>query len=68
VVIFIHRKGEGEDASYELVVPKVRGGKTGTIPLEADLSTYTFREADRSTEPFMAACNAGLTPRLGRAK
>lgn len=59
VVIFIHRKGEGEGAIYELVVPKVRGGKTGIIHLQADLSTYTFREAeDRETVMLQAACNA----------
>lgn len=59
VVIFIHRKGEDEDASYELVVPKVRGGKTGTIHLQADLSTYTFREAEpRETVMLQAACDS----------
>jgi replicative DNA helicase len=60
IVIFIHRKGEGQDASYELIVAKHRGGKTGTIHLQADLSTYTFRELDRETEPAIlqrAACS-----------
>lgn len=51
IVIFIHRKGEGQDATYELIVAKHRGGKTGTIPLKADLSTYTFTEMERGTEP-----------------
>lgn len=68
VVVFIHRRGDGEDASYELVVPKVRGGKTGTIPLVADLSTYTFREAERETVMLQAACNSDLKPRLGRSR
>lgn len=62
IVIFIHRQGEGENASYELIVSKHRGGKTGTIHLEADLSTYTFRETERVIE--MAACDS--RPRLGR--
>lgn len=63
IVIFIHRRGEGSDATYELIVAKHRGGKTGTIHLQADLSTYTFRELERSTAPpvtFMsAACDMG---------
>ena len=63
IVIFIHRKGEGPDATYELIVAKHRGGKTGTIHLEADLSTYTFRESTRETsEPcrLQKAVGSGL--------
>ena len=63
IVIFIHRKGEGENATYELIIAKHRGGKTGTIPLHADLSTYTFTELDRNTEPpayFQRASGDGL--------
>ena len=54
IVIFIHRKGEGENTKYELIVAKHRGGKTGVIPLKADLSTYTFREMERETTPHDA--------------
>jgi replicative DNA helicase len=61
IVIFIHRRGEGGDASYELIVAKHRGGKTGTIHLQADLSTYTFKELDREVLPPVrlqsAACD-----------
>lgn len=62
IVIFIHRRGQDADASYELIVAKHRGGKTGIIPLRADLSTYTFTELDRETEPvrFMSAACDGL--------
>lgn len=59
IVIFIHRKGEGEDAKYELIVAKHRGGKTGIIPLQADLSTYTFHEAEpRETVMLQADCDS----------
>lgn len=63
IVIFLHRKGEGNNATYELIVEKNRSGKTGIIPLQADLSTYTFTELDRSTEPpayFQRAAGDGL--------
>lgn len=66
-VIFIHRSGEGEDARYELVIPKNRDGKTGTVPLEADMSTYTFRESEQTTLQ-MAACAPLARPKLGRAQ
>ncbi len=52
IVIFIHRKGSEEDPSYELILAKNRSGKTGTVPLQADLSTYTFREAEFETQPL----------------
>lgn len=53
VVIFIHRVGEGPDASYELIVAKNRSGKTGWVPLTADLSTYTFKEQERETDSYV---------------
>lgn len=49
VVIFLHRKGEGENQTYEACLAKNRNGRTGVINLEADLSTYSFRESERET-------------------
>lgn len=51
VVIFIHRKGEGVDTEYELIVAKNRNGPTGTIPIVGNLATYTFTEKVRETAP-----------------
>ncbi len=51
VVVFVHRRGDGEDASFELVIAKNRNGPTGIVPLVADLKFFRFLEMSRETAP-----------------
>ena len=50
VVVFLHRQGTDTTGQYEAIVAKNRNGALGSIPLVADLATYSFREGERVIE------------------
>ncbi len=58
VVCFLHRKPDKDaepgaiDDTAELILAKNRNGPLGTVPLTADLASFSFRERERETNPF----------------